>query len=282
MRYAVIEPGVSHAQLADALYEKGLRFGWPVGPPSASVLACAINHGIGHLTGRYGLNSQMITSMEVILPTGELVRLGSAGITGSWHSLYPVPRLDGLFIGTLGTTGIVTKLGIVVSGIPDYSDVLTVSAENVEDMTNYMIRWGRYEAADDLTAVSWWLAQIPIPYPYKPKPDDEPEWYSYSVITGFTEKELEAKREMWEMSLKKEQESGSSVKEYEYPEEAKKARTQLPNRQGVEFHGQGPSLQLLNGLKPTIDGRKYIFGEIFPLLSELPFIGGPITGCSEQ
>ncbi len=230
MRYAVIEPGVSHAQLAEALYKKGLQFGWPVGPPSASVLACAINHGIGHLTGRYGLNSQMLTSMEVVLPTGELVRLGSAGITGSWHALYPVPRLDGLFIGMLGTTGVVTKLGINVWAIPDYRDVLTVSANNIEDMTSYMIRWGRFEAADDLTAVSWWLAQIPIPYPYKPKPDDEPEWFSYSVISGYTEKELEAKREMWEIALKKEQENGSSVREYDYPEEAKRARTQLPSQ----------------------------------------------------
>src|SRR4030042_1741681 len=32
--YAVIEPGVSHGQLADALYQHKLRFGWPVGPPS--------------------------------------------------------------------------------------------------------------------------------------------------------------------------------------------------------------------------------------------------------
>ena len=31
--YAVIEPGVSHAQLASALYKHNLRFGWPVGPP---------------------------------------------------------------------------------------------------------------------------------------------------------------------------------------------------------------------------------------------------------
>jgi glycolate oxidase len=53
--YAVIEPGVSHAQLATALYPHKLRFGWPVGPPSASVSSCAISHGIGGLNARYGL-----------------------------------------------------------------------------------------------------------------------------------------------------------------------------------------------------------------------------------
>ena len=49
---AVIEPGVSHAQLASELTKLGLRFGWPVGPPSASVSSCCISHGIGGLNAR--------------------------------------------------------------------------------------------------------------------------------------------------------------------------------------------------------------------------------------
>ena len=58
--YAVIEPGVSHGQLAEALFEHKLRFGWPVGPPSASVSSCAISHGIGGVPG---------TSMELAATT---------------------------------------------------------------------------------------------------------------------------------------------------------------------------------------------------------------------
>lgn len=117
--YAVIEPGVSHGQLADALYRHKLRFGWPVGPPSSSVSSCAINHGIGHMNARYGLNSQEITSMEVVLPTGELVRVGSCAINpDAWHSCLPMPQMDGLFKGWIGSTGIVTKLGIAVHHIP--------------------------------------------------------------------------------------------------------------------------------------------------------------------
>ncbi len=42
--YAVIEPGVSHAQLATELYKHNLRWSWPVGPPSASSASCAISH----------------------------------------------------------------------------------------------------------------------------------------------------------------------------------------------------------------------------------------------
>jgi hypothetical protein len=229
--YAVIEPGVSHGRLAEALYEHKLRFGWPVGPPSASVSSCAINHGIGGLNARYGLNSQEITSMEVVLPTGELVRVGSCAIVeDAWHSTLPLPKLDGLFKGWLGTTGVVTKLGIAVHPIPPVLKVFTVSCENVEDMYSYMLNLSNYEICDDLTAVSWWLAQVPIPYPYRPKPDDQPEWFSFANTNSFTEKEKEAREEIWQMVVDEETKKGTSLKVTQYPEEALRARTQLPSQ----------------------------------------------------
>ncbi|MDP2863877.1 MAG: FAD-binding oxidoreductase [Desulfobacterales bacterium] len=229
--YAVIEPGVSHGQLAEALYAHKLRFGWPVGPPSASVSSCAINHGIGGLNARYGLNSQEITSMEVVLPTGELVRVGSCAIVeDAWHSTLPLPKLDGLFKGWLGGTGIVTKLGISVHPIPPFLKVFTVSCDNVEDMYSYMLNLSNYEICDDLTAVSWWLAQVPIPYPYREKPDGQPEWFSFANTNSFTQKEKEAREEIWEMVVDEEKNKGTSLKVTQYPEEALRARTQLPSQ----------------------------------------------------
>jgi FAD/FMN-containing dehydrogenase len=228
---AVIEPGVSHAQLAHALAKFNLRFGWPVGPPSASVASCAICHGIGGLNARYGLQSQEITSMEVVLPTGELVRVGSCAINpDAWHSVLPLPQLDGLFKGWLGTTGIVTKLGINVHPSPPLIKIFTVSCNNVDDMYSYMLNLSNYEICDDLTAVSWWLAQVPIPYPYKPKPEKDPEWFSYATTYSWTQKEKEAKEEIWQNVVKEEQAKGTSIKETYYPEEALKARTQLPSQ----------------------------------------------------
>ena len=229
--YAVIEPGVSHAQLATELYKYNLRWSWPVGPPSASSSSCAISHGIGGLSGRYGLNSEEITSMEVVLPTGELVRVGSCAIQeDSWHSLLPLPQLDGLFKGWLGTSGVVTKIGLRVHPIPPVLKVFTVSTQNIEDMVSYMRNLGNYEICDDLTAVSWWLAQVPIPSPYIPKPDNAPEWFCFGTTFSWTEKEKEAREEMWQMTLEEEQKKGTSIKYAEYPEEALKARTQLPSQ----------------------------------------------------
>jgi glycolate oxidase len=229
--YVVIEPGVSHAQLATELYKYNLRWSWPVGPPSASSSSCAISHGIGGLSGRYGLNSEEITSMEVVLPTGELVRVGSCAIQeDSWHSVLPLPQLDGLFKGWLGSSGVVTKIGLRVHPIPPVLKVFTVSTQNIEDMVSYMRNLGNYEICDDLTAVSWWLAQVPIPSPYIPKPDDSPEWFCFGTTFSWTEKEKEAREEIWQMALTEEQEKGTSIKYAEYPEEALKARTQLPSQ----------------------------------------------------
>jgi glycolate oxidase len=228
---AVIEPGVSHAKLADALYKHKLRFGWPVGPPSGSVTGCAISHGIGGLSAKYGLNSQEITSMEVVLPTGELTRVGSCAIRhDAWHSCLPLPQLDGLFKGWLGSSGIVTKLAISVHPIPPLLKVFTVSTENVEDMYSYMLNLSNYEMCDDLTAVSWWLTQVPIPYPFKAKPDESPEWFCFATTTSWTEKEREARTEIWEKVFEEEQKKGTSIKQTVYPEEALRGRTQLPSQ----------------------------------------------------
>lgn len=229
--YAVIEPGVTHAMLAAELYKHQLRFGWPVGPPSASVASCAISHGIGGLNARYGLNSQEITSMEVVLPTGELVRVGSSAINDeAWHSTLPLPKLDGLFKGWLGSTGVVTKVGIGVHPIPPVLKVFTVSCDNVEDMYSYMLNLSNYEICDDLTAVSWWLAQVPIPYPYIEKPADEPEWFSFATTNSFTEKERDARIEIWEKVVEEEKAKSTSLQITEYPEEALRARTELPSQ----------------------------------------------------
>lgn len=229
--YAVIEPGVSHGQLASALYPHKLRFGWPVGPPSSSVLACCVSHGIGGLSARYGLQSQEITSMEVVLPTGELVRVGSCAVQeDAWHSVLPLPQLDGLFKGWLGSSGVVTKLGINVHPLPPLQRTFTVSAATVEDMYSYMLNLSNYEICDDLTAVSWWLAQVPIPSPFKPMPQSAAEWFSFANTNSFTEKEEEARQEIWEEVVAEEQAKGSSLKVTQYPEEALKARTELPSQ----------------------------------------------------
>ena len=107
---------------------------------------------------------------------------------------------------------------------------MTVAAPDAESITKYMVAWRDYELCDEVTAVSWWLAQIPIPYPYVEKPRDSPEWFSYSVISGWSERELEYKRNIWKETVEKLKSKNVNLVDFEYPPDAKRGRTELPSR----------------------------------------------------
>lgn len=125
-RYAVIEAGVSEGRLKAYLDKKypSLRISTPDAPPIATVTANALIHGSGRLSQIYGFHSEMITGMEVVLPTGEICRVGSCSVSPYWFSPSPLPDLAGLFIGWFGRTGIVTKLGIKLFPKHRYRDVM--------------------------------------------------------------------------------------------------------------------------------------------------------------
>jgi glycolate oxidase len=133
-RYAVIEAGVTQAALR-AYLEKNyphLQHSTPESPPTATVAGNILIHGHGHLTPRYGVNSQMVNGMEVVLPTGEICKLGSCSVSPNWFSRDPLPDLMGLFLGWLGTTGIVTKLSIQLFPKPAFRDLLLHVADSAE------------------------------------------------------------------------------------------------------------------------------------------------------
>jgi FAD/FMN-containing dehydrogenase len=133
-RYAVIEAGVTQAALR-AYLEKNhphLQHSTPEAPPTATIAGNILIHGHGHLTPRYGVNSQMVNGLEVVLPTGELCKLGSGSVSPKWFSRDPLPDLMGLFLGWLGTTGVVTKLSIQLFPKPPFRDLLLYVADSAE------------------------------------------------------------------------------------------------------------------------------------------------------
>lgn len=112
-RYAVLECGVSQAQLTSYLarHHPGLAHSEPGAPPTATIAGNVLIHGQGDLAQPYGFNSDLVNGLEVVLPTGEVCRFGSCAIGASWFTNHPLPDM-GLFFGWCGTTGIVTKLSI--------------------------------------------------------------------------------------------------------------------------------------------------------------------------
>ncbi|MHA1301070.1 MAG: FAD-binding oxidoreductase [Candidatus Helarchaeota archaeon] len=112
--YAILEPGVTFGHLKKLLDEKypTLRYSYPMAPPFVSVACNALLSGLGNLSYMYGSMSDMICGLEVVLPTGEIAKIGVCAISSYWLGKHPLPDLMGLFINWQGTTGIVTKIGI--------------------------------------------------------------------------------------------------------------------------------------------------------------------------
>ncbi len=111
--YALVEPGVSYFDLYEYIQERGLKLWLDVPDPGwGSVMGNALDHGIGYTP--YGDHFGMQCGMEVVLPTGELVRTGMGALEGNntWQ-LFKYgygPYVDGMF--SQSNFGIVTKMGI--------------------------------------------------------------------------------------------------------------------------------------------------------------------------
>ena len=117
--YALVEPGVSHAQLAQHLSAKGQKFWLDPGMDEETSIAGAIwQRHFGYTS--YGDTLMMQCGMEVMLNDGTLVRTGMGALPGenSWQ-LFKYgygPYADGSF--TQATNGVITKMGFWISPEP--------------------------------------------------------------------------------------------------------------------------------------------------------------------
>ena len=101
----------------------------------------------------------MVTGLEVVLPTGELVKLGSCSTVPAWFSRAPLPDLAGLFLGWNGTTGVITKVGIKLFPRQAHHDVLIFMTEDVDAAPDILFRVIHTGMAEDIN------------YALSPKPD---------------------------------------------------------------------------------------------------------------
>jgi glycolate oxidase len=114
--YTIIEPYVTAGQLQAEAMKKGLNchiVGAGAGhSPLASAAAC---WGIGTSGISTSCNQRNLLGVEWVLPTGEVLRIGSPGSGSGWFSGDgPGPDLRGImkgFVGTFGGLGIFTKIG---------------------------------------------------------------------------------------------------------------------------------------------------------------------------
>jgi FAD/FMN-containing dehydrogenase len=115
-RYIVVEPGYNFGDLRRLFNEKypHLWYSFAGAPATTSLTSNALLNGFGRLTNIVGTNADNINGLEVVLPTGEVVRIGSCSVASSWCNRPPLPDLVGLFLGWQGATGVVTKISLQI------------------------------------------------------------------------------------------------------------------------------------------------------------------------
>jgi len=112
-RRAVVEPGVVNVRLSAA----AARFGLHYAPDPSSQSACTIGGNVAENAGgphclKYGVTSNHILALEVVLADGRAVQLGSpAG--EPWG-----PDLVGVFVGSEGNFGIATRITVRLTPMP--------------------------------------------------------------------------------------------------------------------------------------------------------------------
>ncbi|HLZ19670.1 MAG TPA: FAD-binding oxidoreductase [Smithellaceae bacterium] len=187
-RYVVVEGGTSQGALKAYLqkHHPTLRHSIPDAPATTTIAANVSLHGQGRLTNQYGFNSDMVTGLEVVLPTGEICRIGSPSIGPYWISKGPtLPDLSGLFLGWLGCTGIITKVGLKLYPNKKFRDAELFVTDRVDLIPHILYKLTHLEMLEDINV--W----------FQPKPLMFLGNYHITIFfTGDTEEEVEFKRKM--------------------------------------------------------------------------------------
>ncbi|NVM03996.1 MAG: FAD-binding oxidoreductase, partial [Candidatus Helarchaeota archaeon] len=106
----------------------------PSGPHTVKVIANVCGtRGIGHYAGKYGLGDNQIIGMEIVLPNGNLLKLGSFAYSKEEQSANfahgPGPDLMGLFLGGAGTMGVITKIKVKLYRKYRYHEVFSIAGD---------------------------------------------------------------------------------------------------------------------------------------------------------
>src|SRR3954470_8135245 len=112
-RRAVVQPGVVNARLSEAVAPLGLHYV----PDPSSQAACTVGGNVAENAGgphclKYGVTTNHIAQLEVVLTDGTVVELGSP------HGEPWGPDLVGLFVGSEGMFGIATEITVRLEPVP--------------------------------------------------------------------------------------------------------------------------------------------------------------------
>jgi glycolate oxidase subunit GlcD len=126
-RYAVVQPGIANLAVSQAVSRYGLYYA----PDPSSQMACSIGGNVAENSGgphclKYGMTTNHILAIEVVLPNGEIMRLGN--VAGEPVGL----DLVGAIVGSEGTFAIVTEITLRLLPKPQAVKTLLAAYRTVE------------------------------------------------------------------------------------------------------------------------------------------------------
>ena len=126
---ACVQPGVDSVRLNEKLERYGLFFPPDPGAP-ATIGGMVANDAKGIRALKYGSTGDHVLALEVVLPTGEIIRVGSRAVRSS--SGYDLKRL---FVGSEGTLGVITEITLRLEGLPAEFLTAVVSFPSIRKAT---------------------------------------------------------------------------------------------------------------------------------------------------
>ena len=128
---AVVQPGLVNLHLSLAVSEGGFYYA----PDPSSQGSCTIGGNVAENSGgphtlKYGVTTNHVLGLEVVLPNGDLVHFGGAVLDTPGYDL------PGLFVGSEGTFGIVTSVTVRIMRKPQAVKTLLAFFDTVEAASN--------------------------------------------------------------------------------------------------------------------------------------------------
>ena len=149
----VVEPGVINAHITQRVASRGYFYA----PDPSSQSVCTIGGNVAENSGgahclKYGFTVTHVLGLEVVLPSGEIVQMGSPVLDSPGYDL------PGVFVGSEGTLGVATKITLRVFKRPESLqtllaafDSIRAAAQTVSDIIAARILPSAMEIMDSLS-----------------------------------------------------------------------------------------------------------------------------------
>ncbi len=139
-RCAVVQPGVTNLGITNAVADRGFYYA----PDPSSQIACTIGGNVAENSGgvhclKYGLTTNNVLGVEVVMMDGEVIRLGGKHLDAEGYDLL------GVLTGSEGLLGVITEVTVRILKVPETARAMLIgfpSSEAAGDCVGRIIGGG--------------------------------------------------------------------------------------------------------------------------------------------